>query len=188
VALELVAERGVAGFSMAEASRRLGVSVSAPYAHFPDRDALIAAAAVRAWHSFHALVADEIGAATTPNDRLAGAARAYVRFAGLERPLFDVLYRSGVDKHRHPHLLAAEEQLSDLLLDCVQKVAGRDKDLVDELAAAVEATAEGYAITLFDGNFDAGDKEIDIAAQRAGAAVLALIRGRQLLRRAGPDR
>jgi AcrR family transcriptional regulator len=177
VALELVAERGVAGFSMAEASRRLGVSVSAPYAHFPDRDALIAAAAVRAWHSFHALVADEIGAATTPNDRLAGAARAYVRFAGLERPLFDVLYRSGVDKHRHPHLLAAEEQLSDLLLD-----------LVDELAAAVEATAEGYAITLFDGNFDAGDKEIDIAAQRAGAAVLALIRGRQLLRRAGPDR
>ena len=39
-AIEIIAERGVRGFSVAEASRRLGVAVSAPYAHFADRDGL----------------------------------------------------------------------------------------------------------------------------------------------------
>jgi AcrR family transcriptional regulator len=48
-AIELIGERGVRGFSLAEASRRLGVAVSAPYAHFADRDDLLAAVAVRAY-------------------------------------------------------------------------------------------------------------------------------------------
>ena len=47
-AVELLGERGLEAFSMAEASRRLGVAVSAPYRHFADRDALLAAVAVRA--------------------------------------------------------------------------------------------------------------------------------------------
>jgi AcrR family transcriptional regulator len=44
-AIELIGERGVREFSLAEASRRLGVAVSAPYAHFADRDDLLAAVA-----------------------------------------------------------------------------------------------------------------------------------------------
>jgi hypothetical protein len=130
-------------------------------------------------------VAEEIGSARTPNERLAGAARAYVRFAGLDRPLFDVLYRSGVDKYRYPHLLAAHEQLTIVVLDCVRKVVGRDEELVDDLAEAVEVTAEGYALMVFEGDVGGG---VEQAAQRAGAATLALIRGRQLLRRPDPGR
>jgi AcrR family transcriptional regulator len=38
----------VRGFSLAETSRRLGVTVAAPYRHFADRDDLLAAVAVRA--------------------------------------------------------------------------------------------------------------------------------------------
>ena len=47
--LELMAENGVQGFSVAEAARRTGVSISAPYRHFADRDQLLAAAAVRGY-------------------------------------------------------------------------------------------------------------------------------------------
>jgi hypothetical protein len=65
-------------------------------------------------------------------------------------------------------------------MSCVRKVAGRDEDLVDVLAEAVEAIADGYALLVFAGDYD-GD--VEEAAQRAGAATLALIRGRQLLRR-----
>ena len=39
--LELVREKGPRGFSMNEASRRAGVSVSAPYNHFNDKDGLL---------------------------------------------------------------------------------------------------------------------------------------------------
>ncbi|MFC4112648.1 TetR/AcrR family transcriptional regulator [Nonomuraea zeae] len=46
-ATELISEQGVQGFSLAEASRRLGVAVSAPYRHFADRDELLLAVGVR---------------------------------------------------------------------------------------------------------------------------------------------
>src|SRR5260370_37991384 len=48
-AVEIIGERGVRGFSLAEASRRLGVASSAPYAHFADRDEFLAAVAVHAY-------------------------------------------------------------------------------------------------------------------------------------------
>lgn len=44
-ALALVEARGVNGFSMREAARELGVSPSAAYRHFADKDALLAALA-----------------------------------------------------------------------------------------------------------------------------------------------
>jgi AcrR family transcriptional regulator len=44
-ALALVAERGVEGFSLREAARTVGVSASACYRHFADREELLAAVA-----------------------------------------------------------------------------------------------------------------------------------------------
>ena len=40
-ARELVAERGPQGFTLVEAARRAGVSPSAPYRHFKDRDEVL---------------------------------------------------------------------------------------------------------------------------------------------------
>ena len=56
--IEVIGERGVRGFSLAEAPV-LGVAVSAPYAHFADRDDLLAAVAVHAYELFYAVVAPE---------------------------------------------------------------------------------------------------------------------------------
>src|SRR6202020_3666570 len=58
-AVELIGERGVRNFSLAEASRRLGVAVSAPYAHFSDRDDLLAAVAVRGYQLLAAELAPD---------------------------------------------------------------------------------------------------------------------------------
>ena len=75
-AIALIAERGVRGFSLAEVSRRLGVTAAAPYRHFADRDELLAAVAVRALHAFADALAAEIGDADTPEQRLAAMASA----------------------------------------------------------------------------------------------------------------
>src|SRR6516164_6716546 len=40
-ALELIAQKGPAGFTFAEAARWAGVSPAAPYRHFRDRDELL---------------------------------------------------------------------------------------------------------------------------------------------------
>src|ERR1700723_2692848 len=101
-AIDVIAERGVRDFSMAEASRRLGVTTAAPYRHFTDRDDLLAAVAARGLNVFAAMLAGAADAAGTPEQRLAVMAGAYVRFAAQQRPLFDTLYNSGLDKSRYP--------------------------------------------------------------------------------------
>src|SRR5215468_9581050 len=80
-AIDLIAERGVRNFSLAEASRRLGVAVSAPYAHFADRDQLLAAVQAHAFAELAADLLPGLGQVPNPADRLAAMARGYVRFA-----------------------------------------------------------------------------------------------------------
>jgi AcrR family transcriptional regulator len=182
-AIELIGEGGVRGFSMAEASRRLGVAVSAPYAHFADRDDLLAAVAVRACEVFYREIVQEIGQYQEPAERLAAIARCYVRFAGFNRPLFEVLFVAGIDKRDHPEIEAADEPLNATLLECVRAVAGEDPSSSDDLATAAEAAAHGHAMLLIDGDFGDGDAAVEHAAERAAAATLALIEGRRMLSR-----
>jgi AcrR family transcriptional regulator len=180
-AVELVDERGVRDFSLAEASRRLGVAVSAPYAHFADRDELLAAVAVHALDVFAAELDRELDQAREPADRLAAIARAYVRFAGTRRPLFEVLFEGGLDKSRHPEIKAAEQPLDEAFLACVRAVSNGDEAAARDLATAVEATAHGHAMLLLDGDFGRGEKAVEEAADRAARATLALVGGRSRL-------
>ena len=119
-AIAVIAERGVRDFSMAEASRRLGVTTAAPYRHFADRDELLAAVAARALTVFSAMLAGADGAARREADRHPGGAtggdgRGVRRFAAEQRPLFDTLFSSGLDKSRHPELQRAWEPVDALL-------------------------------------------------------------------------
>jgi len=56
-ALELIAEKGPAGFTFADAARWAGVSPAAPYRHFRDLDALLADVARRGFEEFSAALA-----------------------------------------------------------------------------------------------------------------------------------
>jgi AcrR family transcriptional regulator len=172
-AVELIGERGVRGFSLAEASRRLGVASSAPYAHFADRDELLAAVAVQAYERFSAELEPELRRSETPADRLAAIARAYVRFAGNRRPLFEVLFEAGLDKTRHPEIAAAEKPIDDAFQEAVRALS----DDADELAIAVEAAAHGYATLLLDGAFGPREAAVELASERAARAAQALALG-----------
>ena len=180
-AIDVIAERGVRGFSLAEVSRRLGVTTAAPYRHFADRDELLATVAVRALSVFAAMLASAADAAEAPAQRLAAMAGAYVRFAAQQRPLFDTIFNSGLDKSRYPELRHAWEPV-DTLLGVVLEVCEADTAAADALADAVEASAHGYATLLIDGEYGEGTDAVDAAAAKAIAAARALIAGRQALR------
>jgi AcrR family transcriptional regulator len=187
-AIDLIAEGGVRAFSLAEASRRLGVAVSAPYAHFADRDDLLAAVAVHAYELCHRELVLGTEQFTDPAERLAAMARCYVRFAAAHRALFEMLYEPGLDKARHPEIEAAERPLTDAFLDCVRALSGADdagprgsEVRTEELATAVEATALGHATLLLDAGPGQAAEAVEAAAERAARATLALIASRRLL-------
>ena len=193
-AVEIIGERGVRGFSLAEASRRLGVASSAPYAHFADRDEFLAAVAVHAYELFNEQFLPEIYEFGEPADRLAALVRSYVRFAGAHRPLFEVIFVAGFDKIRHPEVKAAEKPFEDAYTDIVRTLSaddltGESGDLTGEsgdLVAAVEAAAYGHAMLLLEGDYGQGTEAVELAADRAARATLALVESRHLLRRQTP--
>lgn len=183
-AIELIAERGgMRGFSMAEASRRLGVAVSAPYAHFADREDLLAAVTVRAFERFREALVPAMGQFTDPADRLAAMARAYLRFAAASPAMFEMLCESGVDKTRHPEVKVAEQPLNDAFLHCVRALADGDDGLPVVLADTVEATARGHVMLLLDDTPGRDDQRVTSAAEQTARAVRALIESRRLLGR-----
>jgi AcrR family transcriptional regulator len=179
-AIGLIAERGVRDFSVAEASRRLGVSAAAPYRHFADREDLLAAVAVRALRAFAEMVATESSDADTPELRLAAMARAYVLFAAEQRPLFDTLFSAGIDKSRYPELQRAWEPV-DAFVSVVQEICEGDDAAADTLADALEAAAHGHAALLLNGDYGHGPEAVSIAADKATRTTLALIAGRSAL-------
>jgi AcrR family transcriptional regulator len=185
-AVELIAERGVLRFSLAELSRRLGVSVAAPYRHFANRDELLAAVAVRALHAFGEALAAQASERDPPEQRLAAMAAGYVRFSAEQPALFSVVFGVGLDKKkRYPELRRAYEQVEAMLEACVAEVCPRDSEAAVLLADAIEATAHGYAALLTDQPGSPDPADIDRAAGQAANATRALISGRAALRRTG---
>ena len=94
-ALVKAEQEGVETISLAALARALGVSQAAPYRHFPDREALLAAVAEEAFGMFHAVLMDAI-AASKRSDSQRRMCRAYVDF-GLARPgLYRLMFGSQI--------------------------------------------------------------------------------------------
>ena len=148
-ALELVAERGPRAFTLAEASRRAGVSVAAPYKHYADRDALLAALAVRGYREGDRRVISamrlEVGAAA----RLERFASEYVRFAAEERALFNVVHHAGLDRSKYPEIVAAGERGYLQLLALTRDVRDDEAEAASVLNSVL-VVAQGVAVFLVD--------------------------------------
>lgn len=141
-ALALVGERGPHGFTLAEACRRAGVSVAAPYKHFADREALLAALAMKGYEEQRRRYRTALAAHTDPAEQVAAFAVAYVRFAAEERALFDITFMAGLDKSRHPELARAGSALHDDLMPVTGRLAP-DTEEAFELLVQVAAAAHG---------------------------------------------
>ncbi len=92
-ARDLVAQQGPAGFTLAEASRRAGVSPSAPYRHFKDREALLAALAARGFALFAADLTQAFdGGAPDAATAFGRVGDAYLAFAAREPGLYGAMF------------------------------------------------------------------------------------------------
>jgi AcrR family transcriptional regulator len=175
-ALELVAEKGPHGFSLNEASRRAGVSVAAPYKHFADREALLAALAEAGYRAQRDRFAAAVAAAGEPAEQLAAFAAAYVRFAAAQPALFDVTFYAGLDKARHPELAAAGDEVLAAVLPAARQLAPDEQGAFD-LLLRVAAAAHGLAVFLRQGLFGVGGDALEETAGRAARTARAIAAG-----------
>jgi AcrR family transcriptional regulator len=115
-ALDLIGEKGPAGFTFAEAARAAGVSPAAPYRHFRDRDALMADVAQRGFEK----LADDLAAAwdegrPDPTAAFKRVGRAYLDFARSEPAHYTAMFETGLPPDLSPDLARAGDRAFDVL-------------------------------------------------------------------------
>jgi len=95
---KLIEEEGLAGLSVREAARRASVSHNAPYRHFPDRDALLAALAEEGFAELERALENCSG-------RQLG--EAYVRFALAHPQRFRLMFTRGAPRATYERFATA---------------------------------------------------------------------------------
>ena len=108
-------------FSLREAARRAGVSAMAPYRHFPNKEALLAAVATVGFDRL-AAAQGEADKSTDPMEAVIGQGVAYVAFACAEPALFRLMFGAGA-MAKSGDLAAAAQRSFRLLADRVAILA-----------------------------------------------------------------
>ena len=145
-------------FSLRAVAREAGVSATAPYRHFTDRDALESALAAQGLRDLLTDLTSK-GSVPTSAEELGELAVAYVAFA-LRRPaLFRLMFGNACDEGNEERVEAAA-QIHALLAAAMTPVFP-DSD-PDALASAGWAFAHGMAYLYMDGKLAAKSEE-DVA-------------------------
>ena len=169
----LVHREGADAFRLADAAKLAGVSAAAPYRHFRDRQALLAAIADEGFERLGARASAAVEAhAPGSLDAVCAVGGAYIDFAREETHVFRLMFA--------PHDGASGDGPSpegaaayDVLIGQVAAHLGLAPDAPPVLATALSLWmyVHGFASLLVDDQLGVGRLEIDVAAMlRANGA------------------
>lgn len=120
--VEILAKEGVDGLSLRKVAQHAGVSHSAPYAHFPDKQSLIAAISTEGFNQLYS----ELEAAISPykknpKKQLIKGVKAYVRFAEENTDTFKIMFSGVLEKEKdYPSFVEISSKTFKLVVGVVQ--------------------------------------------------------------------
>jgi AcrR family transcriptional regulator len=153
-AQQLIEQGASPRLTLREAAQAAGVSVAAPYRHFADREALLAAVLAAGFRELARRTDEARRAAADPMAALVGVGLAYVAFAGDHPRIYRLMFGAECDKANHPDLMAAGHEALSVLVDAVIacKAAGLIGDAdVHEVSLAGWSLSHGLASLHADG-------------------------------------
>jgi AcrR family transcriptional regulator len=145
IGVDLLAEEGADALSLRKVARRAGVSHNAPYQHFADKEALLAAIAEEGFHILGEAINASQATAAEPKTALMVAGQAYVRFA-LDHPGHFQIMFSPLQHADYPDLARAARVTLNQLIAIVSAI-GTNGDAVRN-AQAVWAMLHGLSSLL----------------------------------------
>src|ERR1700709_250109 len=181
-ALGLIAEKGAAGFTFADAARMAGVSPAAPYRHFRDRDELLSSIAQRGFEMFESTLNaawdDGRPDTVTAFERVG---KAYLKFAREEPAFYSAMFESGLPVDLNPALQAAGERAFGIIRAAAERLAalappGMTRPPALMMALHIWSMAHGGASLV--GRGDAARRKLPMSAEDLlEAEVLIYLRG-----------
>jgi AcrR family transcriptional regulator len=180
-ALDLIAKKGPAGFTFAEAARFAGVSPAAPYRHYRDREELLADVALRGFEQF-AQALEQAWDGGRPEkfaafDRLG---KAYLHFARSEPAYYSAMFEAGVPLEVNAELQAAGDRAFTVIRTASEQLiagmpAGRRPPA---LMMALHIWSLSHGIASLFARADAARRKLPMSAEELlEAGVLVYLRG-----------
>ena len=139
-------KQGIGALSLRETARRAGVSHNAPYRHFAQREALLAALAAEGFEILGKEMRGQSG-------RRMG--EAYVRFALRHPQRFRLMFGGQIALEKYPQLRAAASGAFDQLQIAFSAYGGDARSA----AAAAWSLVHGLCHLILDGHFAQRDEE-----------------------------
>ena len=188
-ALALIAEKGPAGFTFAEAARWAGVSPAAPYRHFSDRDELMSDVARRGFELFTAALQDAWNdGLPDPMTAFERIGKAYLAFARAEPSYYSAMFEAGVPLDTNPELAAASERAFAVLRRASEILVSRlpAKTRPPALMMALHVWSLSHGIASLFGRGDGARRKLPMTPEELlEAAMLIYLRGLGLPEGAG---
>ncbi|HBS05342.1 MAG TPA: TetR/AcrR family transcriptional regulator [Leptospiraceae bacterium] len=157
-AVDILREEGFHGLTLRKTAARAGVSHSAPYRHFPSKEALIAEISRMGFAELTARGQKYISRFTDAGDRLKAYGFAYVEFAAENPTHFRIMFgQTELNPEEYPELKETGEGSFYLLLELVvecQKAKIFEAGDPYRLAAANWSYVHGMAHLLVDQKLD----------------------------------
>jgi AcrR family transcriptional regulator len=181
-ALRLIAEKGPAGFTFADAARLAGVSPAAPYRHFRDRDELLSSIAQRGFEQFEAVLTaawdDGRPDTVTAFERIG---KAYLGFAREEPAFYSAMFESGLPVDLNPALQAASERAFGIIRAAAERLAALAPPGVTRppaLMMALHIWSMSHGVASLFARGDAARRKLPMSAEDLlEAEVLIYLRG-----------
>ncbi|VWC80317.1 TetR family transcriptional regulator [Burkholderia lata] len=160
--------------SVRHLATQLGVSDSAVYRHFVNKEALLVALVVEGFRRLTQAQVDafaaEISRGASARDAFRAGGLAHVKFAHTHAELFRLMYGGFAAQHRDDaELVQARRENSEVTTQAIRRMVGTtiDEQQIRAFSVGVRSFVHGFAVLWIDGHLEGGDADIDALAEAA---------------------
>lgn len=153
--ISILAKDGVSGLSLRKVASKAGVSHAAPYAHFADKQALIAAISTEGYRRLYERIEAAIaGYESDPLRQLVEAAWTYVDFALTDPAHFKITFSGVIEKEKeHPAFVEMTQKSFKEVVTIVEACQAQgvlEAGPSDLVAVSVWSLVHGFASLILE--------------------------------------
>ena len=155
--LEILSEQGIEGLSLRNVARRVGVSHTAPYNHFPDKQALLAAISTAGHEQLHQILLDTFEKTKHSSYIISEIAWAYLQFA-LDNPaIFKLMFSGALEEERnHPEYIEISQKsialFEEIIVFCQSK-GQLPEGRMENIAVKLWSLVHGFTYLMLENQF-----------------------------------
>jgi AcrR family transcriptional regulator len=156
--LEILSEQGIEGLSLRNVAKKIGVSHTASYNHFPDKQALLAAISTAGHEQLHQILLDTFEKTKHSSSHIISEiAWAYQQFA-LDNPaIFKLMFSGALEEERdHPEYVEISQKsialFEEIIVFCQSK-GQLPEGRVEHIAVKLWSLVHGFTYLMLENQF-----------------------------------